>query len=158
MMGCVRRYLEVVVPRRFCIFLTWQLKNWLRVQGVAPKLYCFWATGSPLQYQVPAAGLSNFLLDATGLSAALPSTRQSMHPSVALEKSTLRRMSLNSSCCRVSPELSAPPGLLGAIGLDAVEELVAKKKRFLLVATWTQPFLIFFDLVSSSPLWSSLSS
>ena len=36
--GCVRRYVEVVVPGRFCILLTFlcQLKNWLRVQGVAP--------------------------------------------------------------------------------------------------------------------------
>ena len=35
------------------------------------------------------------LLDATGFSAAFPLTRQGMHPSVALQKSTLRRMSLD---------------------------------------------------------------
>ena len=57
-----------------------------------------------------------------------------MHPSVALEKSTLRRMSFvqYSSCCRVSPKLSASPDFLDAIGLDAVEELVAMKEdRFI---------------------------
>ena len=37
---------------------------------------------------------------------AVPSTGQGMHPSVALETSTLRRMSLvqYSSCCQVSPQ------------------------------------------------------
>ena len=93
-----------------------QLKNWLRVQGVAPKLYNFGqqillcSTRSQPQ---DCQSLLNLLLllDATGLPAAFPSTRQGMHPSVALEKSTLRRMSLiqNSSCCRVSAKLSASP-------------------------------------------------
>ena len=57
---CVRRYLEVVVPCRFRVLLTppGQLKNWLRVQGVSPKLYCFGQQVLLLQYQVPAAGLS----------------------------------------------------------------------------------------------------
>ena len=31
-----------------------QLKNWHRVQGCSPKVYCF----GQQQYQVPAAGLS----------------------------------------------------------------------------------------------------
>ena len=34
-----------------CVYpfdLSFQLKNWLRVQGVASKLYCFWATGFSL--------------------------------------------------------------------------------------------------------------
>ena len=35
-----------------------QLKNWLRVRGVSPKLHCFGQQVSPLQYQVPAARLS----------------------------------------------------------------------------------------------------
>ena len=60
-----------------------RLKNWLRAQKVSPKLYC--------------------------LGQQIPSNRQSMHPWVALETSTLRRMSMvqYSSCCRVSPKLSA---------------------------------------------------
>ena len=55
-----------------------------------------------------------------------------MHPLVALEKSTLRRMSLvqYTSCCRV--EAIGIPGLLDAFGFDAVEELVAiKEDRFI---------------------------
>ena len=95
-----------------------QLKNWLRVHGVAPKFYC---SGQ----QVPLCSTRSqpqdcrsllnlpllLLLDATGFTAAFPLTRQGMHPLVALEKSTLRRMSLDqhSSCCRVSPKLSASP-------------------------------------------------
>ena len=62
------------------------------------------------------------LLDATGPPAALPSTRQGMHPLVQLETSTLRRMRLvqYSSCYRVSPELSASPDL-DAIELEAAD-------------------------------------
>ena len=35
-----------------------QLKNWLRVQRGFSQALLFWATGSPLKYQVPAARLS----------------------------------------------------------------------------------------------------
>ena len=96
--GCVRRYLEVVVPCRSCILLTCQLKNWLRVQGVASKLHCFGqrvplcSTRSQPQ---DCRSLLNLLLDATGFSAAFPLSRQGMHPLVALVKSALRRMILN---------------------------------------------------------------
>ena len=60
----------------------------------------FWETGSP--YSTRSQSLLNLLL----LDSAFPSTRQGMYPLVALERSTLRRMSLNqhSSCCRVFPE------------------------------------------------------
>ena len=91
-----------------------QLKNWLRVQGVASKIYCF-GQQVPLcstrcQPQDCRSLLNLLLPDATGLPAALPSTRQSVHPWVAFETSTLRRVSLvqYSSCCRVSPKLLAP--------------------------------------------------
>ena len=77
-MGCVRRYLKVVVPCRFCILFDFpcQLKNWLRVQGVVPKLYCF-------GQQVPLCSTRSqpqdcrsllnllLLLHATGFSPAL---------------------------------------------------------------------------------------
>ena len=97
-----------------------RLKNWLRVQGVAPKLYCFGQRVSPFlvslcntrsQPQDCRSLLNLLLLDATGLPAAFPLTRQDLHPLVALEKSTLRRMSLvqYSSCCRVSQKLLASP-------------------------------------------------
>ena len=74
-----------------------------------------------------------------------------MHPSVALQKSTLRRMSLDrySSCCRISPKLSTSPDFQMRSGLDAVEELAAiKEETFitLLVATWTHIFSLFLIL------------
>ena len=112
---CARRYVEIVVPCRFCILLTCQLKNWLRVQVVAPKLHCFGQQVSlcSTRSQPPDCRslLNLLLLDATGFPATSPSIRQGMHLFVALEKSTLRRMSLvqYSSCCRVSPKLSASP-------------------------------------------------
>ena len=108
-----------------------QLKNWLRVQGVAPKLHCcgqqvsLCSTKSQPQ---DCRSLPNLLLlDATVFTAAFPSSRQGMHLLVALEKSTPRRMSLvqYSSCCRVFSDAIGIPRLLDAIGLDAVEELVA---------------------------------
>ena len=48
-----------------------------------------------LSLRIVGVFLNLLLLDATGFSAAFPSTRQSMLPLVALEKSTLRRMSLD---------------------------------------------------------------
>ena len=76
-----------------------QLKNWLRVQGVALKLYCF-GQRVPLcssrSQPLDCRSLLNLLLlllllDATGFRASLPLTRKNMNPFVALEKSTLRR-------------------------------------------------------------------
>ena len=72
-----------------------------------------------------------------------------MHLFVALETSTLRRMSLvqYSSCCRVSPKLGIP-GLLDAIGLDAVEELVAiKEDRFIAADRDLDTSSFFFFLI-----------
>ena len=108
-----------------------QLQNWLLVQGVSPKLYCFGQQvllcSTRFQPQDSRNLLNLLLLDATGLPATLPSTSQGLHLAVALETSMLRRMSLfqHSSCYRVSS--IGIPGLLDAIGLDATEELVAKK-------------------------------
>ena len=71
-----------------------QLKKWLRVQGVAPKLYCFGqrvplcsTRSQPLDCR---SLLKLVLLDATRFTA-FPLTRQGMHPLVALENSTLPR-------------------------------------------------------------------
>ena len=136
-----------------------QLKNWLRVQGVSAKLYCsgqeVLLCSTSFQPQDCPSLLNFLLLDATGLPAALPSTRQRTHPWAALETSTLRRMSLvqHSSCYRV-PEAIGIPGLLDAIGLGA-----AGTCSSLLVATWTQLFLLPFDFESpSSSSWCSWSS
>ena len=109
-----------------------QLKNWLHVQRVSPKLYYFrqqvLLCSARSQPQDCRSLLNPLLLDATGLPAAFPSTCQGMHPSDTLEKSTLRRMSLirYPSCYRVSPKISIL-GLFDTIGLDAAEELVAIK-------------------------------
>ena len=92
-----------------------QLQNWLLVQGVSPKLYCFGQQvlfcSTRFQLQDCRNLLTLLLLNATGLPAALPSTRQGWHLAVALETSMLRRMSLvqHSSCYRVSSKLSASP-------------------------------------------------
>ena len=114
-----------------------QMKNWLRVQGVAFKLCYFWQQillcSTRSQAKDCLSLLNLLLLDATGLPAAFASTRQGMHPSVSLEKSTLRRMSLvqHSSCFTEDLGIS---GLLDAIGLDAVVELVAIKEDLFLTA------------------------
>ena len=61
-----------------------QLKNWLRVQVVSPKLNCFGQQvllcSTRFQPQDCLSLLNFLLLDATGLTAALPPTRQGMHP------------------------------------------------------------------------------
>ena len=59
-----------------------------------------------------------------------------MHPSVALEKSTLRRNELDSILILLSvfTEAIGIPRLLDAIGLDAVEELVAIKEEIFITA------------------------
>ena len=60
-----------------------QLKNWLRVQGCSPKLHCFvqqvLRCSSRFQPQDCRSLLNLLLIDATGLTAALPLTRQGMH-------------------------------------------------------------------------------
>ena len=112
--GCDRRYVEIGVPCRFCILFDF-LVNWRTgsLQGVVHKLYHFGQQVllcSTRSLPQDCRSLLNLLLlDATGLSAVFPSTRQGMHPAVALETSTLPQMSLvqYSSWCRISPKLSA---------------------------------------------------
>ena len=59
-----------------------QLKYWLRVRGDAPKLYCFGQQvllcSTRSQPQDCRSLLNLLLLDATGLPAAFPSSRQGM--------------------------------------------------------------------------------
>ena len=64
-------------------------------------------------------------------AAAFPLTRQGMHPLVALEKSTLRRMSLDYFLILPVgfPRSYRHPRTLDTIGLDVVDEFVAKKKE-----------------------------
>ena len=110
-----------------------QLKNWLHVQGLYPS---FSVSGNKFFFVVPGSSRRKvgvlrifFFLTRRVLSAALPLTRHGMHPLIALEKSTLRPLSFDSILILLSgfPEAIGIPGLLDAIGLDAVEELVAIK-------------------------------
>ena len=79
--------------------------------------------------------LNLLLLDAIGLTAAFPSNRQGMHPLIALEKSTLRRMNWDfPSCCRVFSEAVGILGLLDAIGLGAEEQLAAIQEEIRIAA------------------------
>ena len=93
--------------------------------------------------------LNLLLLDATVFTAAFPSTSQGMHPLVALEKSTLRRMSLvqYSSCCRVSPKLSASPDF--QMQSDSMRWRILSPKKRLIHRCWTRlgHNSIFFFLI-----------
>ena len=101
-MGCLWRYLEIMVPCRICILLSF-LINWRTgsvCKGLPPS---FTVLGNGFLRNYCRSLLNLLLLDATGFPAAFPLTRQGMHPLVALEKSTLRRI------CRVSPKLLPSP-------------------------------------------------
>ena len=58
------------------------------------------------------------------------------HPSISLETLKLRRTNLlqDSSCYRDFSEAIGIPGLLDAIGLDAMEELVAIEEDIFIAA------------------------
>ena len=140
-----------------------QLKSWLRVQGVSLKLCCF---GQP--FAVPGSSRRNvwvfrilLLLDETGLTAALPWSRQGMHPWVALETSTLRRMSLvQYSSCIGFPRSCRHPQTFRYNRTRCDGGTCRNKRRHLhqlLVAILTQVFLLLV-FKSSSPLLTSLSS
>ena len=118
-MRCVRRHVEIVAHVASVFFdFPGQLKNWLRVQGVSPKLDNFGQQILPYspRFQLQdCLSLLNLLLllDATGFPAAFRSIRQGMHPLVALETSTLRRMSSILILLSGFPEAIGIPGLFG---------------------------------------------
>ena len=132
--GCVRRYLKVVVPCRFCTLLTCQLKNWLRVQIVAPKLYCFGQQvllcSTRFQPQDCRSLLDLLLLRCDGFprcSSIDPTRFASLSRTWDVDAASNE---LGSTLILLSgfPEAIGIPGLLNAVGLDAAEELVAAKK------------------------------
>ena len=158
---CAPRYVQSHVASVF-FWLSWSTEELAPCgQGFSQALL-FWATSSTLwqvfQPQDYLSLLNFLLLDATGLTAALPSTRQGMHPWVALETWTLRRMSLvqHSSCYRVSPQTFRCNRT--RCGGGTCRNKNKKTYSSLLVTTWTQLFLLPFDFESSSSMWSSLSS
>ena len=133
------------------------------MQGVLPSFIGF-RTSSSLWNQVPAAGLSESSESSSsccdGFPAAFPSTRRSMHPSIALETSTLRRVSLAqySSCCLLSPKLSASPDFQMQSDSMRWKNLSLWKKidSSLQVAAWTQ--LFFFLIMNPLRHCGALSS
>ena len=153
-MGCVRRYLEAVVPCRFRILLTF-LVNWRTgsvCNGVLPSFIVlgnrFLLYSTRFQPQDCRSLLNLLPLDATGLPAALPSTHQGMHPWLALETSTLRRMSLvqHSSAVgfpRSYRHLRTFRGNRTRCGGGTCRNKI-RRHIYLLVATLTQLFLFFF--------------
>ena len=129
---CVRWYGEIVVPCRFCILLTCQLKNWLRVQGVAPKLYCFGHQSLLFSTKFQPQDCRS-LLDATG-----PRCSSINPPRYA---SLSRTWDVDAASKELVSILIMLSGFPEAIGIPGLE-------RF-----WHNSFF-FFVLVSSSPLWS----
>ena len=117
-MRCVRRYVEIVVPMSlpYSFWLSWSTEELAPcAKGCSPS---FIVLGNRFSFVVPSLSRRIvgvlwifFFLTRRVLPAALPSTRQGMHPLTALETSTLRRMRLvqYSSCYRVSAKLSASP-------------------------------------------------
>ena len=96
-------------------------------------------------------------------SAAFSINPPSTHPLVALEKSTLASNEFGLILILLSgfPEAVGIPGLLDAVGLDAEEELVAvEEDKFITAGRDLDTTLssFFFNVESSSPLWTSLSS
>ena len=84
-----------------------------------------------------------------------------MHPAIALEKSTLRRMNWDfPSCYRVCPTQSASPDFYNHSDLTRKKNLSLWEKidSSLQIATWTHIFSLLVALVFSSPMWSTLVS
>ena len=128
---------------RFFIALTF-LKSW------RDGFCCFFFMWFPTSF----VSLSNRLLilkfvhsHPSSFPAALPSTRQGMHPLISLGTLKLRRMNLlrDSSCYRVSPKLQTSPDFSMQSDLMRQRNLSQedKKTHSLQVATWRQPFLLF---------------
>ena len=122
-------------PCRFCVFGSYL--NWKTglVQGVAPTTLLFWETSSlsnvKSQTQDCRSLLNLFLLNATGLSAAFVGfPRSYRHP---------RTLRCNPTWC----------------GRKTCSN---KIKRFFIAANRDLHNSFFFVLVSSSPVWDSLSS
>ena len=109
-MECVRRYLEVVVPCRFCMILTFLVN---RRTGSVCK-------GLPPSFTVLGNGFTRNLCPFVAPSLGR-----------ILESHLRRRRELGSILILLSgfPEAIGITRLVDAIGLDAAEELVALKRR-----------------------------
>ena len=143
-MGCVWRYLEIVFPCRFCIFLT-LLINWRTgpvCKGLPPSFYCFGqrvfpVTCFPLKYQISASGLSESSESSSWCDgfprcfAINPPRYASLSRTWDVDAAS-NEFGLTLTLLSGFPEAIGITGLLDAIGLDAVEELVAMEEdRFI---------------------------
>ena len=147
-MGCVRRYLEIMSHVASVFF--W-LSLWF--EELAPL---FWATSSPLQYQVSASGLSEssessspwcdwFLRCFSFNPPRYTSFCRTWEVDAASNESGSILILLSDF-----PEAIGIPGLLDATGLDVVEELVAvKEDRFIAAGR-------DLDTTLSSSFWSCI--
>ena len=137
-----------------------QLKNWLRVQGVAPNLYFFWETCFSVNlfpFVVPRSQLQEcrsllnlFLLDASGFPAGF-SISMPRHASFSRTwevDAASNEFGSTLILLSVFTEAIGIPGFLGAIGLDAVEELVALEED-----SWAAFSSIFYQFL---PSWISM--
>ena len=111
-----------------------QLKNWLRVQGFHPEPHCFGQQvilcGTRSQPQ-DCRSLLNVLLDVTGFSRcfSINSPRYASFSRMWDVDGASNEFEL--ILLSGYPEAIGIPGLLDAIGLDAVEELCRKKRRWI---------------------------
>ena len=164
---CFRRYVEIVVPCRFCILLTF-LVNWRTGSLCKELLRSFTVLGNRFSFVV--ASSSRMIV---GIFWILFFLMRRFHRCFSIHPPRYASFRHTWEVDAASNELGSIlfwllgfseaigiPGLLDAIGLDAVDELVAIKRRQI-HRCWPRlghNSFFFFDLVSSSPLWSSLSS
>ena len=158
MMVCVWRYFgkNVSTSLLYPFNFPGQLKNWLRVRsGLLPS---FIILGNKFPFVMPDLSLRIvgvfwifffFFFLIRRVSRCFTLTRQGMHPLVAIETSTLRRMSLvqHSSCCRVSLKLSGSQDFWmqsDSMRQRNLSQWITKTHSSLQVATWTQLFLLLF--------------
>ena len=136
---CARRYLEVVVPCRFCILLTF-LVNW-RTGSVCKRLFpSFTVLGNKFTFVVPSLSLriSGVFWIFFFLMRRFPRCFSINPPRYA---SVCRTWEVDAASNELGsilillqgfPEAIGIPELWDAIGLDAVEELVAMEEdRFI---------------------------
>ena len=150
---CVRRHVEIEVPRRFRILLTF-LVNWRTGLFLLLILNPLRHGGALLLHHVSAAGLSE--------SSESSSSWCEVSPLLFHQHAKVCDAASNeSSSHRVSPKLSTSTIFRcnrTRCGGGTCRNKIRRHSSSLLVSTWTQLFLPPFDFESSSPLRSSLSS
>ena len=160
---CVAIFGSDISISLLCLFdFPYQLENWLRVQGVAPKLWLFWATGSPvncfpLQFQISASkSTESFKSSSSWCDGSLHLFHQTAK--ICIHQSQLRsRRCVEWVLINSHPAIGFPRNYRHPWTFRCNRTRCGGKNLSLPVETWTQLFLFFFlALISSSPMWSSL--